>query len=170
MLVSEIIRQRTHFLERTRAFIIGQIEVGINTPQQTVRLTFVGGIVGEREVPEPRLQTKVLEMLPHIVSGNLTHIEIETDKRLRPPDKFLVLFFHEVATVHESRVERATLLRYVVDEINFAESNPRCHNHSLAEFAIFGERTRLGLARCAEVAEDFIHTFTIAWFRLQRKE
>ena len=162
--VGEVIRQRTHFLERTSTLVIVNIQVGINTPQQTVRFTTVGNVVAERIVPEKWLEAKVLEVLRHVVGGNMAHVKVKTDKGLSPPAKFLELEFHQVAAIHERRVKGATLLGNGTDEINFAEANPVALNHFFTKFAILLKRGRLGGARGTEVTEDFIHELIIAWF------
>jgi hypothetical protein len=76
VLIGKIIRKSTHFLQSAGALIIRQIQIGFNTPQQAIRLFRTG--IAKGKVTEPRLQTEVLEMLAHIVTGNVANIEIKT--------------------------------------------------------------------------------------------
>jgi hypothetical protein len=131
-------------------------------------LTFVRRIVREREVTEPRLHTEVLEMLSHILTGDVAHIKVKTDERLSTPAELFKLELHQIATVHKSGVERATLFSYSTNEVNFGQRHPATLNHLLAQLAVFRQRFGLGGARETEVAEYGVvhhlsfHTLSIA--------
>jgi len=166
--VGKVIRQRTHFLQSTGALIVSKVQIGIHTPKQTIALTLVGRVVAKRKIPEPRLHTEVLKVVSHVITRHFANIKIKANEALGPPHQLLILLFHQIATVHESGIKRATLLGNVVDKINLGQANPGSLNHFFAKFAILGERARLRGAREAEVAKDGVghdlsfHTFIIA--------
>ena len=103
-------------------------------------------------------------MLGHIVGGNFTHVEIETDERLGAPAQFFKLQFLEIATIEKSAVERTSPLSHKSDKLVLVEGFPGTLNHFFPKFAILLEGSRFGSARVAEVAEDFVHEVTIARF------
>ena len=152
--VGKIARLRTHCLESASAFVVGEVQIRLNTPQQAVRLVAEATVIAEGEVTDPRFHTKVVKPLDHVVTRHFADVKVKTDNGLSSPAEPFKLEFHKVTTVQKRTVKRATFLSYEADKLVFVERFPRALNHFFAEFAILGKGLWLGAARSAEVAKE----------------
>ena len=152
VLLSEAFDEPTHF-------VIGDVEVVLDTPDEAIRVVEVSLAVAEGTVGEPRFVTASGEVLRHGQWTDGTLVKVESHDGLLTPTVFLVTvrFGDEVVAVEQTRIEWCPLICDEINERFFIDVNPWRLNHHISELTIFLKSLWFCRARLSKLAENFCH-------------